>query len=203
MKQVRRIKEWQRTRLSKKERSELLQFNYALYGVKELPAKSNVPAKETPTFSYVDSHGVEQNLDLTKVKNLGDTQWAEAQKLFPNATQCYIGQEGIPFDEEGRPNVINQNLVILEARRMTKGDYGPWFFLRCAHPELGEISTPAPGQIANEAVAGMSGVSLESGETVKASELPVWARFEFVKGGKYGGYFVIYPALEQADVSDE
>lgn len=165
-----------------------------------MPAKAKTNSAVAPVaapFKYVDANGVEQTIDLLKVKNLGDTAYAESQKLFPNATQCYVGQEGIEFDSEGRPNVIGHNLVILQARRMTMGDYGPWFLLQCAHPELGEISVPAPGTIANEAVAAMSGIDINTGKQTGASELPVWARFEFVKGGNYNGYFVIMPAIQE------
>lgn len=198
------IRRWQKTRLSKGKRDELLRFNQAMFENREKMATKNkpveaveVPATTAAPFKYVDANGLEQTIDLLKVKNLGDTAYAESQKLFPNATQCYIGQEGIQFDDEGRENVIGQNLVILEARHLTKGDYGPWFLLRCAHPTLGEISIPAPGTIANEAVASLSGISLETGKQTGPSELPVWARFEFVNGGKYNGYFVIMPALQE------
>ena len=191
---------YRKERLSLDKRNELLRFNHALYGdYVKMPAKAktNSVAVTPVPFSYVDANGIEQNLDLLKVKNLGETAYAESQKLFPNATQCYIGQEGVEFDDEGRQNVIGQNLVILAARRMTIGDYGPWFLLQCAHPEKGEISIPAPGNIANEAIAAMSGIDLKTGERIGPSELPVWARFEFVKGGSYNGYFVIMPAIQE------
>jgi hypothetical protein len=190
---------------------------YSRNGVNTLPAKvKSKPASVTDVvksaeFSYTDENGLVQTLDLNKVKNLGDTEYAESKKLFPNATQCFIGKDGTRFDDEGRENVINQNLVIVQAVRMTKGDFGPWFLLRCGHPTKGEISIPAPGKVSNEAIESMSGIALKdkidpitkkliakAGEVFKASELPVWSRFEYVaNAGDYNGYFVIYPALKE------
>ena len=202
-----RIRRWQQERLSKRKRGELLRFNLALYGNsgdKKMPAKKSEVATMDVPFKFLDAHGIEQTLDLAKVKNLGDTAYAESQKLFPNATQCMIGKDGVRFDEDGRENVLGQNIVILEARRLEVGDFGPWFLLRCAHPTLGEISVPAPGRIANEAVAQMSGIDLKTGEQTGPSEFPVWCRFEFVPDkGKFNGYFVIFPAIQELTESDE
>lgn len=168
-------------------------------------AKSNSATTEVATFAsmfeYVDADGVTQKIDPAKVQNLGDTRYAASCKLFPFATPCMIDQDGVAFDEEGRQNVINQNLIILSARRMIKGEYGPWLLVQCAHPELGEITVIAPGQICNDAIANMAGIDLKTGESTGWSELPVWARFEFVPdAGQYKrGYFVILPAIMQGD----
>jgi len=208
-------------RLSKGKREDYLRFLSALYsstgsprdGVNKLTPAKTVPSKtqDKPIstiafqFRYVDKNGVEQVIDTAKVANLGDTTYAESKKLYPNAEQCMIDKSALKFDSEGRENVINTNLLIVEATRMTKGDYGPWFLLRCGHPVKGEISVPAPGVIANEAIQSMSGIALKDGSQIGASELPVWARFEFVpKAGQFGsGYFVILPALEELPASQD
>lgn len=219
-----RNRKWRKERLSRGKRDELLRFNFELYGVKELATKaktnSNLPAfskPETAPFKYVDTNGFEQTLDLAKVGNLGETKYAESKRLFPNARPCMIDKSGIGYDAEGRENVLGQNLVIVNARRMTKGEYGPWFLLQCSLPSGEEISIPAPGQISNAAIQSLSGIALndikdkdgkvihKAGEVFGPSELPRWARFEFVKdAGQFkNGYFVIMPALPGLIESDE
>lgn len=206
-------------RLSRDKRDALSLMYHALYqrrnGESTLVTKKKSSAEVVKSdsltqFTFKDANGVEQTLDLTKVKNLGDTAYAESKKLFPDATPCMIEQDGTKFDPEGRENVINDNICIISARWMTKGDYGPWFLVQAAHPRLGEISVPAPGRVCNEAVAYMAGIDLKTGRPTvgRASELPVWARFEFVPdaGGYGNGYFVIMPALQQLEAvadSDE
>lgn len=154
-----------------------------------------VPAKMEAAFTYIDVNGIEQTVDMLAVKNLDETDWAESQKLFPNATQCMIDKDGTAFDAAGRQNVLNDNLLVVEAVRINAGDFGPSFLLHAAHPELGEISVFCPGRT-NEEMAEISGISLESGKQVKPKQLPAWMRFRFLKGvGEYNGYFVIEPAV--------
>lgn len=211
-------------RLPKGKRQQMTQFFKAMYTkeIDEMPRakkSQSVEVRENPAetvapVTYVDADGIEQTIDILKVKNLGDTAYAESQKLFPNAEQCFIGKSGELYDDEGRENMLNENLVIVSARHMTMGDYGPWFLLQCIHPEKGEITIPAPGEIANAAIEAMSGIALtditegehkgtKAGFKFGPSELPTWARFEFVpEKGAYGnGYFVILPAVQQAEAT--
>lgn len=146
---------------------------------------------------YVDAKGVEQTLDLSKVKNLGDTAYAESQGLFPNARETFIpGRDNLAmkFDEYGRESILAVPHVVTEVTHMTKGEFGPYFMVHGFSPELGELKYLSKGQIINEALASMSGIDLATGKRVSMGELPVWCAIEFVRGGKNGGYFVISPA---------
>lgn len=201
----RHIRRWQKTRLSKGKRDELLRFNQLLYGrTDNMPAKaksnSQVATTESP-FSYVDENGITQILDPTKVKNLGDTEWAESRKLFPNATPCCVLKTGEAFNADGYPNILGQNFIMVEVKRTTMGDYGPSILVRGLHPTLGEISAFAPGSSAcRDSVAQLAGIDLETGKQVAPHQFPFWARFVYNKGmGNYEGYFELLPAAESAD----
>lgn len=218
--------------ISQSKRDALSRMYYAMYAKPEDVPLSNthtltngvpdlMPAKKSPTngivaveprsgvasvVKYVDAKGVEQTLDLSKVKNLGDTAYAESQGLFPNAKECFIpGKDDIlatngdisrlpQFDSLGRESVLAVPHVVTEVTHMTKGDYGPYFMVHGYSPELGEIKYLSKGEIINEALASMSGIDLATGNRVSMGELPVWCAIEFVRGGKNGGYFVISPA---------
>lgn len=159
---------------------------------------------------FVDREGRPQVIDPAKVKNLGDTAYAASQTLFPDSERAFLGKPDkvtgvIPaFNAEGYPNILNENIILVDAVRMTKGDYGPWFLTRAQHPKLGDISFPASGEVLNKAISQLSGISLTTGDQVKASEFPVWARIEWMDEGKYDGYFALTPALtELVEVDDD
>lgn len=204
---------YRKERLSKGKRNELSNFYSEIFSRRDdldMATKSKgIEAKEVPAqvvaeFSYVDSNGVPQTLDLGKVKNLGETEWAENQKLFPDATQAFVSFKDGAFDEDGRPNLLNENLVIVEAVRYLKGEFGPQFILRGAHPVHGEVSIFCPGKVGNEAMEQIAGISLKDGSKPGPGQLPVWIRFIHVKeGGATGnGYYLPVPAVQELPESE-
>lgn len=163
-------------------------------------SNSQVATTDSP-FSYVDANGITQTLDPEKVKNLGDTEWAESRKLFPDATECCTLKSGEAFDAQGRPNILGQNFIMVDARRTTMGEYGPSILVRGLHPEHGEISVFAPGSDAcRDSVAQLAGIDLATGKKVAEHQFPFWARFVYNSGkGEFNGYFELLPAAEQLD----
>lgn len=205
-------------RLSKDERQRRLSFSDAMFGSKGntiLPAKTK---KNDSTemdifggsFTYIDQNGIEQSIDASQVKNFGDSDYAETQKLFPNATPCFVKNTEAKYDAEGRTNVIGENLIIVDAIRMNSGEFGPGFMLQAIHQELGEVKLFAPGRT-SEAIEFMCGIALEdkydenkklvakAGERFRASELTsgMACRFIYVSGGKYDGYYDIASAVQE------
>lgn len=150
------------------------------------------------TFEWIDSNGIKQSVNLEDVKSLSHTDYFIAtEHIFPNATQCCVKRpdsktgEVVAFDDKGRPNILNQPVCLLEARWMETGEFGPWFLMRGYHPEYGEISVPATGSVVEETIAGVFAIDIKTGESTGMGESAVWARWEFIPEGEYGGYFIL------------
>lgn len=166
-----------------------------------MPAKAKTNSVVAPVvmWEYVDANGVTQKIDPTKVKNLGDTEWAESKLLFPKAIKCCVLKTREAFNTDGFPNILGENFIAVGAVRTTGGQYGPSILVHGLHPKHGEISVFAPGSDAcRDSVAQLAGIDLKTGNIVRPHEFPVWVRFAYNSGrGKFEGYFELLPAAEE------
>lgn len=199
-------------RPSRRERSRIWEFQKTLYSKDQntLPPKTKKPARRPkPGVVYTDKEGNAKTLALSGVTSYDETDWfSEAGTLFPQIPedrQATFGKQANAYDEDGRPSLTARNLIIVDVHHMTKGQYGPWYLMHVVAEGddefAGEWTIPTRGQVVNEAIEALSGVSLETGKRIAPGELPVALRIEFAAGeGEFEGYFYPTAPVKQAEV---
>lgn len=197
------ISKYRKVRVSLRERESLSRMYSALYGERNIPTikdhdemakNSDVAVNSTnPMVGWTDRAG---NDRVEKVTNFQDTrEYVENATLWPDLYQ---------FDQD---DILGRNIVILEAVRLTKGDYGPYFacHIQVETPINGvyEGSWLCGGEVVNEWVSKLTGIEVATGRKVegKASALPVRCRVVEVSGGDYK-YFNLVPPVEGELASD-
>lgn len=185
-------------------------------------AKTTAPAKrekdEANILVYTDVNGNVVELDVTKdTVALGELDWfQEAQSIFPGVEQCFYGRPDRETDDKGRPNIINENFLILEAFRTdVNSQYGYYFIIHAANRERGRFSFASGGKVVNEELEQIVGVELATGRKLTDAarslkenwgkpETPVWASIEFIPdAGQYkDGYYVLVPPFESLSVEE-
>lgn len=184
-------------RPSRKQRTELWNFYKEIYTVANKKTPANQAAK-SEQITFTDKDGNEQVLGA--VTAYEDTDWyADNATLYPQLDEACLANDDAQFDAEGRPNLLNTNLIVVDATHMTKGEYGPWYLLHVIAEGKGEFSLPTRGQVFNELIEGVSGLELATGRRVNPSELPIAVRIEFVQDGDFNGYYVPKQPIKSAD----
>lgn len=186
-------------RPSLSERSKLLEFHKELYSRKTVEMATKSPVKKSNQIMITGKDGTQ--LPLPTVKSYAETDYFQDNgTLFPQLAEAIFSRESEAFDDEGRPNITGKNLVIVDVVHMTKGEFGPYFAMHVLVDDMGEFSVLTRGQVVNETIAGLTGISLETGKRIAPSELPVAIRVVYERGkGEYQGYFTVLPPAESLD----
>lgn len=202
------ISKYRKERVSLRERESLSRMYSALYSKRNIPMikdrdemakQSNVAVNSTnPMVGWTDRAG---NDRVEKVTNFQDTrEYVENATLWPDLHQ---------FEQD---DILGRNIILLEAVRLTKGQYGPYFacHIQLETPINGvhQGSWLCGGEVVNEWVSKLTGIEVATGRKIegKTSSLPVRFRVIEVSGGDYT-YFNVVPPVEgelaEADDSDE
>lgn len=123
-------------------------------------------------------------------------EFAEAATLWPDLPQ------------RAQREILDQNIVIAEVVRLTKGDFGPYYAVHAIDAEGGEFTFLSSGQVVNGWIERLSGISLDTGKRIVEPNgkvidgaLPVLCQITEVEGGEFGRYFNLVPPVKQVTAS--
>lgn len=178
-------------KLSAWKRVKLLDMYSEMYSnerFEPMAAKTSVPAQRVkasaPLVSYTTRVGDAVERPVTKLDQTD--VYSSESVLWPNLPQ------------RDQREILDENIVIVEVARLTKGPFGPYFCVHAVDSEGGEFTFLSGGEVVNSWIAKLSGINLETGFRQNDGVLPVACRITEVEGDNYT-YFNLIPPMEQVE----